>query len=191
MLSLTTFATVNLIPVESGIEFFTATCLNWQNLLQSDDRKQIIMDSLKFLIEDKRIWLYGFVIMPACPVGRPNHIHLMWRKQDAWVAKNVQQMFLKYTAQQIKFRIVDNGPSELVSYVSTQQDRAYQFWERRPYKATMYNRKVAWQKIDYIHYNPVKAGLCANPEDYKYSSAKYYELNVDDWGFLTHYEEHL
>ena len=68
--------------MDSGIEFFTATCLNWQNLLHSDERKQVIMDSLKFLVEDKRIWLYGFVIMP-------NHIHLMWRKQDAWVAKNV------------------------------------------------------------------------------------------------------
>ena len=55
----------------------------------------------------------------------------------------------------------------------------------------MYNRKVASQKIDYMHYNPIKALLCINPEDYKYSSAKYYELNVDDWGFLTHYEEHL
>ena len=115
----------------------------------------------------------------------------MWRKQDAWVDKNVQQMFLKYTAQQIKFRILDQDPSELSSYMSTQQDRAYQFWERRPYKATMYNRKVGSQKIDYMHYNPVKAGLCVNPEDYKYSSARFYELNVDDWGFLTHYEEHL
>lgn len=170
--------------MESGIEFFTATCLNWQNLLRTDQRKQIIMDSLKFLVEDKRIWLYGFVIMP-------NHIHLMWRKQDAWEAKNVQQMFLKYTAQQIKFKIMDQDISELSGYKSTQQDREYQFWERRPYKATMYNRKVASQKIDYMHYNPIKALLCIDPEDYKYSSAKYYELNVDDWGFLTHYEEHL
>ena len=99
--------------MENGIEFFTATCLNWQNLLQSDERKQMIMDSLKFLVEDKRIWLYGFVIMP-------NHIHLMWRKQDAWEAKNVQQMFLKYTAQQINFRIMDQDISELSGYKSTQ-----------------------------------------------------------------------
>ena len=45
--------------------------------------------------------------------------------------------------------------------------------------------------IDYMHYNPVKAGLCEKPEDYWYSSARYYELNEDDWGFLTQYEEHL
>ncbi len=143
------------------------------------------MDSLKFMATEGRIWLYGFVIMP-------NHIHLLWRKQDNWIEKNVQQMFLKYTAQQIKFDLLDsNSLRELNNYKSTQSDRAYHFWERRPHSATMYSRKVAGQKIDYMHYNPVKAGLCTMPEEYFYSSATYYELNKDDWGFLTHYEEHL
>ena len=171
--------------MHNGIEFFTATCLNWQPLLQFDERKQIIMDSLRFLVEDDRIWLYGFVIMP-------NHLHILWCKQDKWVVKNIQQMFLKYTAQQLKFLLIDTGRiEELDKYKSSQSDRIYHFWERRPYKATMYNREVASQKIDYIHDNPVKAGLCKLPEDYKYSSAKFYEMNVDSWGFITHYEEHL
>jgi putative transposase len=167
-----------------GIEFFTATCLNWQPLLLPDERKDILMESLKFMINDKRIWLYGFVIMP-------NHIHLMWRRQAAWVEKSTEQMFLKFTAQQIKFRLIESSPAELEQYRSTQSDRIYHFWERRPYKATMYNRKVAHQKLDYMHENPVKAGLCEYAEDYKYSSARFYELNQDDWGFITHCEDHL
>ena len=171
--------------MENGIEFFTATCLNWQPLLQPDHRKDIVINSLKYLVEDERIWLYGFVIMP-------NHIHLLWCKQDKWLDKNIQQMFLKYTAQQLKFDMKNNNLlTELSKYKSTQSDRNYHFWERRPFKATMYNRKVASQKIDYIHYNPVKAGLCGLPEAYHYSSAAYYELNEDRWGFITHYEEHL
>ena len=171
--------------MNDNIEFFTATCLCWQPLLRPDSRKQIVMDSLKFLTDQNRIWLYGFVIMP-------NHIHLMWCKQEEWLGKNVAQMFLKYTAQQIKFRLIDEGKTrELEQYRNTQSDRQYHFWERRPYGATMYNRKVASQKIDYMHYNPVKAGLCKYPEEYKYSSYRYYELNEDEWGFLTHYEEHL
>jgi putative transposase len=169
----------------NGVEFFTATCLNWQALLQSDSRKDIVMDSLRFLVTDQRIWLYAFVIMP-------NHIHLLWCKQDAWVEKNVRQMFLKYTAQQLKFNLLDNNQTnELDNYKSTQNDRAYHFWERRPYTSTMFNRKVAEQKIDYMHENPVKSGLCELPEHYRYSSARFYELNIDDWGFVTHYAEHL
>lgn len=169
----------------NGIQFFTSTCLNWQPLLADDRHKQIIMDSLKFLVEDQRIFLYAFVVMR-------NHIHLLWRKQDAWRDKNIQQMFLKYTAQQLKFSLQDSGRlEELERYKSTQRDRAYHFWERRAHKATMYTRKVAWQKVNYIHYNPVKAGLCGLPEEYKYSSAKYYLLNEDQWGFITHFEDHL
>ncbi len=165
--------------------FFTSTCLSWQPLLLDDQRKQIILNSLKFLVEDNRIWLYGFVIMP-------NHIHLLWRKQEKWIKKDIQQMFLKFTAQQLKFLLIAQDlNNELSKYRSTQGDRAYHFWERRPFKAEMYNRHVAYQKIDYIHYNPVKAGLCDFPEDYWFSSARFYELNQDDFGILTHLTEHL
>jgi len=167
-----------------GMEFFTATCLYWQPLLAKDERKQVIMDSLRFMVNDKRIWLYGFVVMP-------NHIHFLWSRQEEWKERSTEQIFLKFTAQQIKFRIIDTNPAELVNYRSTQSDRLYHFWERRPYKARMYSRKVAKQKLDYIHRNSVKTGLCKKPEDYFYSSARYYELNKDDWGFITHYTDHL
>jgi len=37
--------------------------------------------------------------------------------------------------------------------------------------------------------NPVKAGLCKHAEDYKYSSAKFYETDIDDWEFITHHKD--
>src|SRR5690606_3610288 len=98
--------------------------------------------------------------------------------------------FLKYTAQQMKFNIIKNYPLILESYKSTQADRLYHFWERRPYKATMFSREVLEQKLDYIHYNPVKAGICNLPEEYEYSSAKYYFLNLKD-PLFTHYMDHM
>ena len=167
----------------SGLEFFTATCLNWQHLLLEERHKHIILDSLGFLVNESRVWIYGYVIMP-------NHIHILWRKQDAWQHKNVQQHFLKFTAQQIKFNLIQNDPQKLSAYKSTQADRAYHFWERRPYSATMHSRKVLEQKLDYIHFNPVKKGLCPTPEDYPYSSASFYLLDVGN-PLLTHYMEHM
>lgn len=114
------------------MQFFTATCLNWQNLLEPEEHKKIIMDSLQFMVVQKRIWLYGFVIMP-------NHIHLLWSQHDEYTG-NIQQTFLKYTAQQIKFSLQDKGDIEqLEKYRSTQRDREFHFWERRPFRATMYN----------------------------------------------------
>jgi hypothetical protein len=40
---------------------------------------------------------------------------------------------------------------------------------------------------EYIHSNPVKAGLCGLPEEYKYSSAKFYETGIDEHGFIKHF----
>jgi REP element-mobilizing transposase RayT len=170
--------------MQNGIEFFTATCLNWTKVLEKDEYKRIITDSLRFLVEDKRVWVYGFVVMP-------NHIHLLWMKQDAWMHKDVTQMFLKYTAQQIKFRLIDSQFDILARFKSTQADRQYHFWERRPHVATMNTREVLLQKLEYIHNNPVKAGLCKYPEEYLFSSASFYLQLPNEWTFLSHYLDHM
>jgi REP element-mobilizing transposase RayT len=50
-------------------QFYTATILEWKPLLKQDKYKDVIIESLRFLVNEKRIKLYAFVIMS-------NHIHL-------------------------------------------------------------------------------------------------------------------
>jgi len=59
-------------------------------------------------------------------------------------------------------------------------DREYQLWERNPLSIELRKDKVYRQKLDYIHLNPVRAGICKLPEDYKYSSALFYETGIDN-----------
>ena len=163
-------------------QFFTATILNWKHLLQNDAYKDIILNSLKFIVQDKRATIFSFVIMP-------NHIHLIWQISDAYQVHEVQQSFLKYTAQQIKFDLQKNNPHLLEEFRVDAKDRAYQFWERNPLRVDLFTQPVFRQKMDYIHSNPVqeKWKLAELPEGYKYSSAKFYETGVDEFGFLAHY----
>jgi hypothetical protein len=53
----------------------------------------------------------------------------------------------------------------------------------------LWSPKVFMQKLEYIHNNPLqdKWHLVQFPEDYKYSSAKFYETGVDEFGLLMHY----
>jgi hypothetical protein len=44
---------------EEYVQFFTATILEWKHLLKPDKYKQIILDSLKFLVEQKRAKVYA------------------------------------------------------------------------------------------------------------------------------------
>jgi len=37
----------------------------------------------------------------------------------------------------------------------------------------LWTKEVFIQKMEYIHHNPVAAGLCTYPEQYKYSSEKF------------------
>lgn len=70
------------------------------------------------------------------------------------------------------------------------KDREYQVWKRNPLSIELFTPAVFYQKIDYIHNNPVRAGLCKFPEDYKYSSASYYETGVDDFGLFMPVANH-
>lgn len=161
-------------------QFFTATILEWKKLLQPDKYKEIIIDSMRFIVEDNRVVINAFVIMS-------NHMHLIWQMKAGNMADAVQRDFLKFTAQQMKKDLQKNHPQVLSHFEVNASDRKYQFWERNPLSIELRSQEVYEQKLDYIHQNPVKAGVCLLPEEYQYSSARFYELNIDDFGFITHY----
>ena len=91
---------------EHYVQFFTATILEWKHLLKPDKYKQLILDSLKFLVEHGRVKVYGFVIMI-------NHVHIVWHIQPEHKRENVQRDHLKYTAQQIKGDLEIHHPKVL------------------------------------------------------------------------------
>ena len=69
------------------------------------------------------------------------------------------------------------------------KDRKYKLWERNPLSVKLYTQKVIEQKINYIHFNPVhpKWKLAEEPQKYKYSSARFYYEDKDEFGFLENY----
>ncbi len=56
------------------VYFWTNTIKDWKHLLKQDKYKQLIINSLKELVDKKLITVYAFVIIP-------NHIHLIWEPQ--------------------------------------------------------------------------------------------------------------
>ena len=59
---------------------------------------------------------------------------------------------------------------------NTSNTSNHQFWQHDNHPIALWSQKVIWQKLDYIHLDPVRAGIVARPQDYVYSSAgDYYE----------------
>jgi putative transposase len=169
-------------------QFITITVYEWQHLLKPDKYKQLVLDSLSFLVSEKRVKVYAFVMLS-------NHMHLIWQVLEPHKRSAVQRDFLKYVSQHIKFDLTKNHHQVLLHFEVNKKDRKYQFWKRNALSVDLYSEGVFERKLEYlpvrqagIHMNPVKAGLCQLPEEYYFSSAAFYELNEKRFDFLSHHE---
>ena len=161
-------------------QFYTASVYEWKPLLKEDKFKDIILNSLRFLVTDNRIVLNAFVIMNT-------HIHLIWQAKGDHTPSEIQLSFMRYTAQQMKKELIVSDPEFLEEFKVNKHDRAYQLWKRESLSVELFTPAVFYQKLEYIHNNPVRAGIYNFPEEYQYSSASFYATGVDKFGMLSHY----
>ncbi len=164
------------------VYFTTATVKNWKYLLRPDKYKQIITDSLTYLVAEQSVWVYAFVIMP-------NHFHLIWQMRAETCLSHVQQRMMKFVAQKIKSDLRFHHPLVLEHFKVERKDRHYQFFKEKPLSIPLYQEDVVWQKMEYIHQNPLqpKWRLATSPEEYLFSSAGFYSNRSRQWPFLTHF----
>ena len=94
---------------------------------------------------------------------------------------------MRYTAQQMKKELIVSNPEFLEEFKVNKHDRAYQLWKREALSVELFTPAVFYQKLEYIHNNPVRAGICNFPEEYYFSSASFYATGVDKFGMLSHY----
>ena len=163
--------------------FYTQSIINFRNLLKDDDFKMIIIESLRTLVDRKLVTIYGFVIMP-------NHIHLIWRMNKINGKETPSGSFTKFTAHQFKKKLLESNPILLETYAVNKIDRSHQFWKWDPLAVALTSEKIFLQKLLYMHDNPLKENwkLCNLPEEYKWSSAKFYEKLIDEFDILQHFK---
>ena len=119
------------------------------------------------------------------PAGRQD-IHFIWRVNEPNGKESPQGSFLKFTAHTFKKMLQKEGGNKLGSYAVDAENKMYEFWQRDSLAVPLFTRKVALQKLNYLHNNPLAEhwNLVKDPCDYKYSSAQYYENDVKNFPFL-------
>ncbi|MHB1001814.1 MAG: transposase [Armatimonadota bacterium] len=122
--------------------FCTMTVTDWQMLLD-EDAVMVLYD----IWNESRIKLgvkvFAYVIMP-------NHFHIILQAESS---DSIKQ-FLQRTASLSTKRLKHSGG----------------FWQERPRVIPVYSPKVLKTKIDYIHNNPIRAGLSHTPDEWQHSS---------------------
>ncbi|MEA3439407.1 MAG: transposase [Chloroflexota bacterium] len=162
--------------------FVTATICGWKELLSEPKYARIIIGSLDWLRDEGRIYLFAFVLMPT-------HLHVLIKPRDRSIG-DVLQNFGSFTAHEIIKQLKSDSQIELLNFFRTQRrdNRSqYSIWQDIQ-ALNIFTRKVLYQKIEYIHNNPVSKewNLVKDRADYQYSSACYYDrdeqavIKVDD-----------
>jgi putative transposase len=149
--------------------FLTGTIVAWLPVFSYPRFVEIILDSWRFLQNDRRISIYGFVIME-------NHLHWIAAGED--LAK-CAQYFKSYTARQIIDTLHQSGFETLLEELKFfklrhKEKQHFQFWQEGNHPIEIQNPNIMRQKLDYIHQNPVRRGYVSDPTHWRYSSAANY-----------------
>ncbi|MBU1090100.1 transposase [Patescibacteria group bacterium] len=149
------------IPKEyaSATYFLTFTIKNWYYIFDRHNRFQILADSLTYCQKYKQLKIHAYVFML-------NHIHLVISSPD--VIGFVRD-FKKFTSKEMQKNIIAFEPNVLKLFESLKG--GYEFWQPSNMPKIIESEDFFNQKVEYIHYDPVRKQYVKNPEDWIWSSA--------------------
>lgn len=154
------------------IYFLTFTIVDWVDVFTRKIYRDVIMNSLKYCIEEKGLRVYGYVVMS-------NHMHMIAASDTGKLSDTIRD-FKKFTANTILDIIKEETESRREWMLHRfkwnagkhQRNSLHQIWMHDNHAMEITSHFFFKQKLDYIHQNPVRAGWVEREEDYVYSSAK-------------------
>lgn len=163
------------IKDQEATYYLTFQVVGWADVFSRQIYRDIIIDSFKYCIENKGLELFAYVIMT-------NHVHVIMRSKNGNLSDIVRD-FKKYTSKQI-LELISSSNIEsrrewlemIFKYHARFNKRAgeRQLWTHENHAVELSTNEMMDSRLNYIHNNPVRAGIVQNPEDYIYSSASNY-----------------
>ena len=148
--------------------YLTFSCFQRRPFLSRDRSRRWLVDAIELARTKYAYELWAYVIMPehahviVFPTVAPYDVSDFLNSVKQSVAKRALA-FVKAAAPGFLERMRDEQPNGEVSH---------RFWQRGGgYDHNLWDVNRVWEKIDYVHNNPVKRELCARAEDWVWSSA--------------------
>jgi len=165
-----------IIGDQQSMYYLTFTVVGWIDIFTRQSYRDIVIESLKHCQQNKGLHLHAYVIMS-------NHIHLIVSVDEGFTVSGFIRDCKKHTSKTILNDIENSGVESRREWMLHQfkyyasrhaRNDTYQLWEHDNHPIELISREFIQQRIDYIHQNPVVAGLVYRAEDYIYSSASNY-----------------
>ena len=155
--------------------FISFAVVEWIDVFTRKIYRDILLDSIRHCQKEKGLTLYAWCIMS-------NHAHLIASARNNDLS-DILRDFKKYTSKQIITAIGKNKEESRREWMlrvfreqgaKNSRNVHYQFWRQDNQPKELYSAGFTVQKINYVHNNPVEAGIVERPEHYLYSSARDY-----------------
>ena len=159
------------IDKQNAAYFLTFTVVEWVDVFREDKNKLLLCESLNYCIDNKGLEIFAYTLMST-------HMHLLAAslKNDL---SDIVRDFKKFTSEPIITLLKKDETkqsNEMLAIFKGAADkhsrnRNHQLWQQHNHPEEVYSPKFTLSKINYIHNNPVEAGLVDKPQDYLFSSA--------------------
>ena len=159
-----------------ALYFISFAVVGWLDIFIRNEYKELFVKSLIYCQKEKGLEIHAWCMMTS-------HIHLVFRSVKGQKPELLIGDLKRFTSKAIVKAIQEN-PQEsrkefLLEFFKKEAQKSsnvkqFQFWQHDNKPIELWSNKVIKQKIDYVHNNPVKAGLVYKAEDYVYSSATDY-----------------
>jgi len=157
--------------------YLTLTVVDWVDVFTRKNHKEAIVNSLRYCCKNKGLNIYAWCLMT-------NHLHLIVNCDEPFELSDVIRDFKRHTVKQVIFQIMNEPESRCewmlkmfhAAAVNSKRNETIKFWKPGNHAIELETEKFVWQKINYIHNNPVEEGFVERPEEWKYSSAANYIL---------------
>src|SRR5687768_4785543 len=154
--------------------FVTWTLVDWLHLFDKNPYRQIVLDSLNYLRTEKKTQLNAFVIMSS-------HIHAILWPEIGINLSDITRDFKHFTSRMISKEAEKQNTTEVLKIIikSAKCESSAGCLQISGMAGGLTSRSNLYGKIcppkkDYIHMNPVKAGLVGTADEWPYSSARAY-----------------
>ncbi|MFT3844057.1 MAG: transposase [Lacibacter sp.] len=153
--------------------FISFSVVYWIDLFIRKNYKDILIESWKYCQQEKDLEIYGWCIMSS-------HVHMIVGTKGRALDKVIGEM-KSFTSRSLRKAIEQHQGESRKEWMIWMMKRAgakngnnndWQLWQQHNHPVALHSAEMFYQKLQYIHYNPVEAGFVEHEEDYLHSSAR-------------------
>ena len=138
-------------------------------VFQKDALKNVVCEAIDEARNSCGFLLFAYVIML-------DHIHLLTDcpKSSADVLRYIKGITGRRVIDYLKEKHYESSLAKL-GHEEWKRNHSYSLWQQEKNVLSIFSEGVFMQKVNYIHLNPVRAGLVERAIDYRWSSARIWQ----------------